>query len=175
MPDKIKVPAPTLVKLKVDPETTPETVNEPLPPILELDAIATVPAHVEAVPELLTKAPPLEMPVPFNVNDSVADDVNEKPFISKTPPELTVVPVVEPNGPVVPEVELTPSLNVAPLLIVVVPVYPFAADNCMIPAPRTVTVADVATVPLDKRICPVKFVTPPEVTASRFNGCVFPI
>jgi hypothetical protein len=119
--DNVSVPAPTLVNEKA-PETRPESVKLPEPPNELFEPRVTEPCQVEDVPLVFIRAPPLEIPVPFNVNASVAKDVSEKPFISKTPPEETVVPVVDPNGPVVEDVDETPNFNVAFALTVVVPV-----------------------------------------------------
>ena len=118
---KVRVPAPNLVKL-LAPEITPLMVVLPEPPILASEPRATVPAQVEAVTLVLIRAPPLEIPVPFNVNASVAVEVKEKPFMSNMPPELTVVPApVVPSGPLALVVELTPNFRVAlgdPLIVV---------------------------------------------------------
>ena len=77
---------------------------------------------MEAVPELFVKAPPLEIPVPFNDSASVAALVNEKPFKSRTAPLVTEVPKpVVPNGPAVLTDDETPNFNV-PTPTVVVPV-----------------------------------------------------
>jgi len=125
----IKVEEPVFVRLNA-PDITPLRVMFPLPPIDASDPKATVPFHSDADPLEFVNAPELEIPVPLSVNASVADEFSEYPFISKTPPELTVVPTaVVPNGPEVLDVDETPSFNVALELIVVVPEYVFAELN----------------------------------------------
>jgi hypothetical protein len=125
----IAVAVPVFVKLNV-PEITPLSVIFPLPPIVASDPKATVPFHSDAVKLEFVKAPPPEIPPPFNVKDSVAEEFNEYPFISSTPPELTVVPAaVVPNGPELLDVEEVPSFNVALAFTVIVPEYVFALLN----------------------------------------------
>ncbi|MNY18034.1 hypothetical protein D3C86_1513870 [compost metagenome] len=123
------MPGPTFSREFV-PEIAPERVRFPVPPTLQDEFKETVPDQVDVVPKLFTSAPPFEMPVPFKVTASVAALVNEKPFISNTAPELTVVPAeAVPKGPEVFVVEEMPSFNVFPELIVVAPEKVLAADN----------------------------------------------
>ena len=69
--------------------------------------------------ELFVKAPPLEIPVPFNESASVAELVNEKPFKSRAAPLVTVVPEpVVPNGPAVLTDDETPNFNIPALTVV---------------------------------------------------------
>ena len=62
--------------------------------------------------DVLVKAPPLEIPVPFNVNGSAFGEI---PFKSKHAPELTTVPV-----PIAPKAATLFNFKV-PSLIVVIP------------------------------------------------------
>jgi hypothetical protein len=83
---------------------------------------ATVPDQVTAVVLLLVNAPTLETPVPLMVKPSVADEVNEYPFMSREAPlETVVAPPVVPNGPDELDVDDTPNFKV-PVLTVVDPV-----------------------------------------------------
>ena len=110
-------------------------VISPDPPMLASVAKATVPAHVLAVPPLLMRAPFDEIPVPFKVNASVAEEVNEKPFKSNTAPEVTETPpAFDPKGPDEPKVDETPNFNV-PAVIEVAPVYVFAPESVSVPDP----------------------------------------
>ena len=138
---KVTVPAPTFVKLFA-PETIPLSVVLPDPPTLASEPKATVPAQVELVPLELISAPPLEIPVPFMVKDSVAVEVSENPFMFKTPPEVIVVPApVVPKGPLALVEELTPSRKVPLAFTVVAPVYVLAPESVTdVPeAPPTLT------------------------------------
>ena len=138
---KVTVPAPTFVKLFA-PETTPLSVVFPDPPTLASDPKATVPAQVVPVPLEFIRAPPLEIPVPLIVNPSVADEVSENPFISKTPLEVIDVPApVVPNGPLLLAVELAPNLKVPFAFTVVNPVNVFVPESVTeVPeAPPTLT------------------------------------
>ena len=67
----------------------------------------------------MVKAPPLDIPVPFNDNASVAELVNEKPFKSRAALLETVIPPLEvPNGPAVLTDDETPKANVPALTVV---------------------------------------------------------
>jgi hypothetical protein len=86
-----------------------------------------VPDQVEGVPLEFINAPPLEIPVPFIVKASVADDVSENPFMSKTPPAVIDVPApVVPKGPLALVEELAPSFKTAFEFTVVNPAYVLA-------------------------------------------------
>ena len=132
LPLSVNVPAPILVRSLPEVEfvTVPLSVRSPLPPTLDDEPRETLPAHVDAVPEALISAPPLEIPVPFIVIDSVAELVSEKPFMSRTPPDVMVVPFpVVPNGPEEDEVDEIPNLSVALAFTVVESVYVFALER----------------------------------------------
>lgn len=132
LPLSVSVPAPILVRSlpEVELVIVPLRVRSPLPPILDDDPNVILPAHVDAVPDPLIKAPPLEIPVPFNVIDSVAELVSENPFISSAPPDVMVVPLpVVPKGPEEDEVDEIPSFNVAFAFTVVESEYVLALDR----------------------------------------------
>ena len=142
VPLNVSIPAPILVNEVEVPDIAPDKVRSPAPPALEFDPNATVPAQVEPVPLELISAPPLEIPVPFTVKDSVAVEVSENPFIFKTPPEVIVVPPpVVPNGPLLLAVELASNLRVPFAFTVVNPVNVFAPESVTdVPeAPPTLT------------------------------------
>jgi len=102
------------------------------------------------------RAPPLEIPVPFKVRASAV--AKEKPFKSRTAPELTVVPApVVPNGVLLP-LPAAPRSNV-PALIVVAPVYVFAPVIVQVPVPSLVKVPEV----VPKILANVPPVLPPSV------------
>ena len=154
LPLSISVPAPTLVRSLPEVEfvMVPLSVTSPLPPMLEEEPKETLPAHVDAVPEPLMSAPPLEIPVPFIDNCSVAELVNEKPFMSSTPPEVMEVPLsVVPTGPEDDEVEEIPNFNVALAFTVVESVKVFALDktnDVPLEPPTSIRLAKVVVVEL---------------------------
>ena len=114
MPDRVTVPAPTLVRVNVLPETMLLNVKLPAPPKELLAAMATVLLTVPAlVASLLIKAPPKLRPVPLMVRAFSM----VLPFKSNAAPDNTVKAPV-PTAPlvmlaVVP-VELIPSFKVPP-------------------------------------------------------------
>jgi len=154
LPLSISVPAPTLVRSLPEVEfvMVPLSVTSPLPPMLEEEPRETFPDQVDPVPELLMSAPPLEIPVPLIDNCSVAELVNEKPFMSSTPPEVMEVPLtVVPTGPEDDEVEEKPNFNVALALTVVESVKVFALDktnDVPLEPPTSIRLAKVVVVEL---------------------------
>ena len=101
----------------------------------------------------MVKAPPFEIPVPFNVNGSATLSVF--PFKSNTPPVLTTVPpAAVPRG-----VVLSASNINVPALIVVTPVYVLVPLNFQLPTPFFVRVDIDKTVEM-----PLSFVlVPPRI------------
>ena len=136
-------------------------VMVPVPPMILLVLPRVInPAIVEPVDELFIKAPPLVIPVPFNVIGSLAELVNEYPLRSRTAPAVTdVVPAVVPRGPAVDNAEDTPSFNV-PALIVVPPVNVLAPERVNVPEPLLVK----APVPLMMPAYAAGLVVPPTVS-----------
>jgi len=95
---------------------------------------------VEAVEELLVKAPKLLTPVPVKERASVAELVSEYPLRSREAPLLTVVPAaVVPKGPLALEVEEAPSFTV-PALIVNDVVKVLAPERVSVPLPALLKV-----------------------------------
>ena len=120
-------------------------------PIDEFATNTTIPGHVAAVEELLTKAPPVEIPVPEIFNASLPPKLY--PFKSKTAPDDTTTPVVDvfvcvPTGEFVPS-PARPNFNV-PALTVVAPVKVFKAFKIKapVPEPTFVTVDEPLTTPV---------------------------
>jgi hypothetical protein len=125
LPFKVKVPAPTLLRSlpAVVLFTLPLRTRSPFPPRLDDEPNDIFPSQVDTVPDPLMSEPPLEIPVPFNVRDSVAELVSEKPFMSRTAPDEIVVPsLLAPSGPEAEMEEDAPRINLAFVFTVVVPV-----------------------------------------------------
>jgi hypothetical protein len=125
LPLSVSVPVPTLLKSlpAVVLLMLPLRIRSPFPPTLEDDPNDIFPSQVDAVPEPLISAPPLEIPVPFSVRDSVAELVSEKPFMSSTAPDEIVVPsLLAPRGLEADVEEEAPRINLAFVFTVVAPV-----------------------------------------------------
>ncbi len=124
-PDMVPVDplAPSNVKAYVLPVTFPLQVNVPdvVAVIVAPEAPSVIAPLKLAFPPVFVNAPAGKAvkPVPFNVKGSVALDVSEKPFISKTAPDDTLVkPDIVPNGPLVLEVLETPNFKVPAATVV---------------------------------------------------------
>jgi hypothetical protein len=131
----------------------------PLVPMLLALPRVMAPLKVDAVPELLISAPPLEMPVPFNVSGSDVPKVN--PLRSSTPPKDTLVPETAVPSGVFVAPPAAPSL-IVPALIVVRPEYVFAPDSIHVPAPFLITDVGVDIIP---EMVPELPLTPSKVKA----------
>ena len=110
---RLKIPAPVLVRFWPPVMPAPSVILPVVPILLALPKVIA-PLYPAGVPDPLNSAPPLEIPVPFNVNGSAVDNVI--PFKSSEAPLVTEVAPAD-----VPRAETLPSISV-PALMLVAPV-----------------------------------------------------